>query len=123
MVADNMKTAFHIPTGVKEDFIENLIWQHHQQQHQKNNINQQQQQSIKQFTSEGVSKYTQKRPVLKSLFNKVSGLQSATLSKKRLRHMCFSVKLLRTRFFIEHLRTATSGRAQDFTKNGPSSNS
>ena len=116
MVADNMKTAFHIPSGVNEDFIRNLIWQRDQQQHQKNNINQQQQQSIKQFTSEGVSKYTQKRPVLKSLFN-------ATLSKKRLRHRCFSVKLLITRLFIEHLRTATSGRAQDFTKSGPNSNS
>ena len=27
------------------------------------------------------------------------------------------------RFFIEHLRTTASGRAQDFTKNGPNSNS
>ena len=39
-----------------------------------------------------------KIPVLKSSFNKVSGLQPAALSKKRLRHRCFPVKLLRTRF-------------------------
>ena len=43
-------------SGVNEDFIRYLIWQHHQQQdHQKSNINQQQQ-STKQFPSEGVSK-------------------------------------------------------------------
>ena len=59
-----------------------------------------------------------KRSVLKSLFNKVSGLQPAALSKKRLRHRRFPVKLLGTYFFIEHLRTTASGRAQDFTKNG-----
>ena len=40
-----------------------------------------------------------KRPVLKCVFNKVSGLQPAALSKKRLRHRCFPVKFLRTRFF------------------------
>ena len=51
-----------------------------------------------------------KRSVLKSLFNKVSGLQPAALSTKRLWHRRFAVKLLRTRFFIEHLRTTTSGR-------------
>ena len=39
-----------------------------------------------------------KRPVLKSLFNKFSGLQHAALSKKRLRHRCFPVKLLKTSF-------------------------
>ena len=46
-----------------------------------------------------------KRPVLKSHFNKVLGLQSAALSKKRPRHRCFPVKLLRTRFLSN-----TSGR-------------
>ena len=35
-----------------------------------------------------------KRSVLKSLFNKVSGFQSAVLSKKRLRHRRFPGKLL-----------------------------
>ena len=50
MTAGNVKTAFHLPIGVNEGFITNLLWQHHQQQqHQKNNINQQQQ-NIKQFT-------------------------------------------------------------------------
>ena len=43
-----------------------------------------------------------KCPVLKSLFNKVSGLQPATLSKKRLRHRFCPIKLLRIRFFIKH---------------------
>ena len=60
MAAANMKTAFLLPIRVNEDFIRNLIWQHHQQQLLHNNINQQQQ-NIKQFTSEGVSKYTQEK--------------------------------------------------------------
>ena len=61
MVADIVQTAFRLSIGVNKDFITNLIWQHHQQQqHQKNNINQQQQ-NIKQFTWEGVSKYTQEK--------------------------------------------------------------
>ena len=47
---------------------------------------------------------------------KVSGLQHAALSKKRLGHRCFPLKLLRTRFFVEHLWTTTSGRAQEFTR-------
>ena len=60
MVADNVKTAFRLPSGVNEDFIMNLIWQHQQQQQQENiNQQQQQQQNINQFTSEVVSKYTQ----------------------------------------------------------------
>ena len=56
-----MKTVFRLPSRVNEDFTRNLIWQHQQQQQQEN-INQQQQQqqqNINQFTSEGVSKYTQ----------------------------------------------------------------
>ena len=42
-----------------------------------------------------------------SLFNKVSGLMSATLLKKRLWHRCFPVnfpKFLRTLILTEHLR-------------------
>ena len=57
LAANNVKTAFRLPSGVNEDFIRNLMWQHQQQQ-QRENINQQQQ-HINQFTSEGVSKYTQ----------------------------------------------------------------
>ena len=61
MAANNVKTAFRLPIGVNEDFITNLIWQHHhQQQYQKDNIKQQQQ-NIKQLTREGVSKYTQEK--------------------------------------------------------------
>ena len=52
-----MKIAFHLPSGLNEDFIRNLIWQHHQKQQHQKTINQQQQQNIKQFTSEDVSKY------------------------------------------------------------------
>ena len=59
MAVDNVKTAFRLPSVVNEDFIRNLLWQH-QEQHQKSNTNQQQQ-SIKQFISEGVSKYTQEK--------------------------------------------------------------
>ena len=61
MAADNVKTAFHLPSGVSKDFMRNLIWQHHhQQQYHKYNISQQQQ-NIKQFTSESASKYTQEK--------------------------------------------------------------
>ena len=76
-------------------------------------------------TSEDVSKYTRKKTCAEVffLFNKVSGLQSAALSKKRLRRRCFLVKLPRAHFFIEYLRTTASERTQDFTNNGPSSNS
>ena len=114
-----MKTAFVFPLGLTKNFsriyygsttnnnsIKKIISTNNSNSHEKVFRN----------------KY-RKRPVLKSLFNKVSGLQPAALSKKRLHHRCFPVKLLRTRFFIEHLRTTAFGTAQDFTKNGPSSNS
>ena len=58
-----------------------------------------------------------KIPVLKSLFNKLPGLQPAALSIKRQVFYCEIIKNT-----IEHLRTTTSGRAQYFTKNGPNSN-
>ena len=54
MVVEIVKAAFHLLSGVNEDFIRNLTWQHHQQQQQEN-INQQQQQNINQFASESVS--------------------------------------------------------------------
>ena len=60
MAAENVKTAFCLPSGVNEDFIRNLLWQHQQQRQQQENITQQQQQNINQFTS-GVSKYTQEK--------------------------------------------------------------
>ena len=60
MAAENVKTAFRLPSGVNEDFIKNLLLQHHQQRQQQENINRQQQQDINQFTS-GVSKYTQEK--------------------------------------------------------------
>ena len=62
MAANNVKTAFSLPSGVNEDFIKDLMQHHHQQS--KNIIQQQQQQqqqNINQFTSEGVSKYTQEK--------------------------------------------------------------
>ena len=67
MAADNMKTAFHLPSVVNEDFIRNLLWQHQEQHHQKSNTNQQQK-SIKQFISEGVSKYTQEKTCVEVSF-------------------------------------------------------
>ena len=40
MAADNVKTAFCLPSEVNEDFIRNLIWEHRQQQqNQKISIN------------------------------------------------------------------------------------
>ena len=60
MAADNVKTAFRLPIGVNEDFITNLIWQHHLQQlYQKDNVNQQQQ-NIKQLTRRYFEIYTGK---------------------------------------------------------------
>ena len=88
MTADNVKIAFCLPGGVNEDFIRNLIWQP-QQQHQENN----QQQQNNQFT-EGVSKYIQEKACAEVSFNnKVSGLQPAALSQKRLRRRYFPIKL------------------------------
>ena len=52
------------------------------------------------------SKFTGKHLCRSLFFNKVAGLRSATLLKKRLWHRCFPVdfeKFLRTPFFIEHL--------------------
>ena len=52
------------------------------------------------------AKFTGKRLCQSLFFNKVAGLRSATVFKKRLWHMCFPVnfaKFLRTLFFIEHL--------------------
>ena len=46
-----------------------------------------------------MSRYTQYAPVLESLFDKVAGLQTCNVIKKRLQHMCFPVniaKLLKT---------------------------
>ena len=55
MAANNVKTAFRLPSGVNEDFIRNLIWQHQQQQQHQKNIKQQQQ-NIKRFMT-GVYSY------------------------------------------------------------------
>ena len=32
MEGKNVKTAFRLPSGVNEDFVRNLTWQHQQQQ-------------------------------------------------------------------------------------------
>ena len=107
MVADNVKTAFRLPSWV--NLISNLIWQHHpQQQHQKLSTN-----NNKILRNWHQEVYTEKdlRP------------SACSFIKKRLRHRRFPVKLLGTRFYIEHLRTTASGREQDFTKNGPCNNS
>ena len=40
MSANNVETAFRVPTGVKDDFIRNLLWQYLKQKQQQENINQ-----------------------------------------------------------------------------------
>ena len=40
MAANKVETAFRLPSGINEDFIRNLLWQHLQQQQQQENINQ-----------------------------------------------------------------------------------
>ena len=62
------------------------------------------------FCREGVlgnfTKFTGKHLCQSLFFNKVTGLRSATLLKKRLWRRCFPVnfvKFRRTPFFIEHL--------------------
>ena len=42
MAANKVEAAFRLPSGVNEDFIRNVLWQHLQQQ---------QQQNINKFTS------------------------------------------------------------------------
>ena len=63
------------------------------------------------FCKKGVlrnfAKFTGKHLCQSLFFNKVAGLRSATLLKKRLWHRCFPVnfaKFLGTPFFTEHLR-------------------
>ena len=95
---------------LNEDFIRNLMWQHQQQQQHQilstsdNKISTNSHQKVFQ------NKH-RKRPLQKSLFDKVSGLQLVALSKNRLWHRCFPVKLLWTHFFIKHLRMIASGIA------------
>ena len=57
--------------------------------------------------SRNFAKFTGKHLCQSLFFNKIAGLRSATLLKKRLWHGCFPVnfaKFLRTPFIIEHLR-------------------
>ena len=92
MAADNVKTGFCLPSGVNEDIIRNLIRQHHQtQQHQKN-INRSNNKISTSSHQKVFRNVYGKRPVLKSLFNEVSGPLPAALSKKRLQQRCFLVK-------------------------------
>ena len=66
--------------------------------------------SVKKVLLKNFAKSTGKSPVLSIFFNKVAGLRSATLLKKKLWHRCFPVnfaKFLRTPFVQN---TSTSGR-------------
>ena len=72
-------------------------------------------QSIDLLSKKGVfrnfTKFIGKHLCQSLLFNKVSGLRTATLLKRRLRHRCFPVnlaKFLKNTFFTEHLRTTAS---------------
>ena len=78
MAADNVKTTFRVPIGVvNEDFItsNNTI---------KKIISTNNNNKISSNSHEVFRNIHRKKPLLKSLFNKVSGLQPAALSKKRL---------------------------------------
>ena len=108
MAANNVKIAFRLPSGVNEDFIRNLIWQHQQQQ---------QHQKISTFTS-GFSKYTREKICAEKIRS-----SACSFIKKETLTQAFSCEIVMNTFFIEHPRTTDSGRAQDFTKNGPNSNS
>ena len=81
------------------------------------NIIQQQQQNIKQFTSEAL-KYTQEKTCAEI---------SCSFIKKEAPALEFFFEIIKNSFiirsFIEHLRTTAAGRAQNFTENGPNSNS
>ena len=55
--------------------------------------------SLKKGVSKNFAKFKEEHLVLQSLCNKVAGLRSATLLKKRLQHMCFPVN------FVTFLRT------------------
>ena len=103
-----MKTAFRLPSGVNVDFNRNLIWQHHQQQ---------QHQKISTFTS-GFSKYTREKICAEQIRS-----SACSFIKKETLTQAFSCEIIMNTFFIKHLRTIDSGRAQDFTKNGPNGNS
>ena len=53
-----------------------------------------------------------KTPVLESLFTKVANLEAWNFIRKRIQHKCFPVKfekILRARFFTEHLRWVLLG--------------
>ena len=54
-----------------------------------------------------VGKSHRKTLVLEPLFNKVAGLKTCNVIKKRLQHKCFPLKfakILRTSFFMENLQ-------------------
>ena len=50
--------------------------------------------------------YVQKKPTMKSLFNKLAGLTACNFIKKRLQRRCFpvNIEIFKSSFFIEHLR-------------------
>ena len=82
-----MKTTSRLPSGVNEDFIKNLVWQHQQQQHQKISTNNN---KISSNSHQVFQNIHRKRSVLKSLFDKVPGL-SLQLYQKRVSEHVFSL--------------------------------
>ena len=59
--------------------------------------------------SKKLPKFARKTPVMKSLFNKVAGLQVCNFIRKRLQHRCFPAKVAKfLRTPKEHLRTTAS---------------
>ena len=60
-----------------------------------------------------LTKFTGKLLCWSLFFNKIAGLHSATLFKKRLRHRCFTVNFTKLieHLFQEHFWTTTSGHS------------
>ena len=91
MAANNVQTAFRLPSEVNEDLSEIEYGSTNNNSIKKISINNN---KISTDSHQLFQNIHRKRSVLKSLFNKVSGLQPAALSKKRLRHRRFPVNLL-----------------------------
>ena len=53
-------------------------------------------------------KFHRKKPLLESLFNKITGLKACNFIKKRFRLSCFPAKSAKFCYFEEHLKTTTS---------------
>ena len=115
MAVDNVETAFRLPNEVNEDFTG--IY------HGSN--------STSKTASKKYQSTTKYQPIqIRRCFEsaKVSCYlrfrdSASSFIKIETRARMFSCEIIKSTFFIEHIRATASGRAQDFIKNGPNSNS